>query len=36
MIADARKSGFKIVANCPYVRAQIEKHPDWRDVAPLD
>ena len=36
MIADARKSGFKIVANCPYVRAQVEKHPDWRDVAPLD
>ena len=36
MIADARKAGFKIVANCPYVRAQVEKHPDWRDVAPLD
>jgi hypothetical protein len=36
MIADARKSGFKIIANCPYVRAQVEKNPDWRDVAPLD
>jgi len=36
MIADARKCGFKIVANCPFVRAQVERHPDWRDVAPLD
>jgi predicted GNAT family acetyltransferase len=36
MIADARKAGFKIVANCPYVRAQVEKNPDWRDLAPLD
>ena len=36
MIADARKAGFKIVPNCPYVRGQVDKHPEWRDVAPLD
>lgn len=32
MVADARKSGFKIVPQCPYVRAQYVKHPDWADV----
>lgn len=32
MIADARKSGFKIIPLCPYVRAQYVKNPDWRDV----
>ncbi len=32
MIADARKAGFKIIPTCPYVRAQYEKHPEWRDV----
>ena len=32
MIADARKAGFTIVADCPYVRAQVEKNPDWGDV----
>ena len=32
MIADARKAGFTIVAGCPYLRAQVEKNPDWRDV----
>ena len=32
MVADARKAGFTIIARCPYVRAQDEKNPDWRDV----
>jgi predicted GNAT family acetyltransferase len=32
MVSDARKSGFKIIPVCPYVRAQFEKHPDWQDV----
>lgn len=32
MVADAHKNGFKIVPLCPYVRAQLAKHPDWRDV----
>ena len=32
MIEDARKSGFRIVPICPYVRAQYRKHPDWADV----
>jgi uncharacterized protein len=36
MIADARKAGFRIVADCPYVRAQVEKNPDWRDVVTLE
>jgi predicted GNAT family acetyltransferase len=32
MIAAARADGFKIVPICPYVRAQLRKHPEWRDV----
>lgn len=32
MIADARANGFKIVPLCPYVVAQVRKHPDWGDV----
>ena len=31
-IADARKSGFKIMSLCPFVNAQRRKHPDWADV----
>jgi uncharacterized protein len=32
MIADARANGFKIIAICPYVQAQYERHPEWTDV----
>lgn len=32
LIADARRSSFRIIPLCPYVRARYEKHPDWRDV----
>lgn len=32
MIADARASGMKIKAVCPYVQAQLRKHPEWQDV----
>jgi predicted GNAT family acetyltransferase len=36
MIADARTAGFKIIPTCPYVRAQVDKHPDWRDVVTIE
>lgn len=36
MIADAREHRFKVVAICPYVKAQYRKHPDWRDVMTVD
>ena len=32
MIDDARRSGFRIIPICPYVRARYEKHPEWADV----
>jgi predicted GNAT family acetyltransferase len=32
LVADARREGFKIVPQCPYVVAQFERHPDWSDV----
>lgn len=32
MVADARGAGFKILPACSYVRAQLEKHPEWQDV----
>jgi uncharacterized protein len=32
LVDAARKDGFKVVALCPFVRAQTKKHPDWSDV----
>lgn len=32
LIADARAGGYRIVPQCPYVRAQYERHPEWADV----
>lgn len=28
----ARKEGWTVVPNCPYVRAWIERHPEYRDL----
>jgi predicted GNAT family acetyltransferase len=27
-----RKSGDKVVAKCPFIRAYIEKHPEFQDL----
>lgn len=32
LVADARAEGFRVVALCPYVKAQAQKHPEWSDV----
>ncbi len=32
LVADARAEGVKIMALCPFVRAQAARHPEWRDV----
>lgn len=32
LIADARKERLRIVPQCPYVRAQFDRHPDWADL----
>ncbi len=32
LVADARKSGFKIVPACSYVQDQAGRHPEWADV----
>lgn len=31
-VEDARAEGVRIVALCPFAKAQIEKHPEWQDV----
>ena len=31
-VADARKSGTKIVPLCPFVAAQFRRHAEWQDV----
>ena len=28
----AKAEGLKVVALCPFVKAQMAKHPEWRDV----
>jgi predicted GNAT family acetyltransferase len=32
LVADARAEGVKIVALCPFVKAQARRHPEWADV----
>ena len=32
MVEEARKQGVKIVAQCPFVKAERQKHPEWADV----
>jgi predicted GNAT family acetyltransferase len=29
---DARARGFRVVVKCPYVRAFIERHPEYKDM----
>lgn len=31
-VADARAEGRKMIALCPFAKAQIERHPEWHDV----
>ena len=32
LVADARAEGVRIVALCPFVKAQARRHPEWADV----
>ena len=32
MVADARADGLRVIALCPFVKAQARKHPEWADV----
>lgn len=32
MISDARAEGLRVIALCPFVKAQAQRHPDWADV----
>lgn len=31
-IAAAREGGWKIIPLCPFMKAQMDRHPDWNDV----
>lgn len=31
-VADARAEGFKIIPLCPFAKATLEKHPEWKDM----
>lgn len=32
MLDDARRSKFRIIPKCPFVRAQYAHHPEWSDL----
>lgn len=32
MVADARREGFKVVPQCPFVVALFDQHADWADI----
>jgi predicted GNAT family acetyltransferase len=32
VVEDARKEGVKVVALCPFVKAERKKHPEWADI----
>ncbi|GIT89929.1 N-acetyltransferase [Jannaschia pagri] len=32
MVADARAEGVRVIALCPFVKAQAKRHPEWSDV----
>ena len=32
VLEEARSSGLKVVPRCPFVRAYLAKHPDYRDL----
>ncbi|WP_117191719.1 GNAT family N-acetyltransferase [Rhizobium terrae] len=31
-VEEARKGGWKIIPLCPFFKAQVERHPEWRDI----
>lgn len=31
-IEEARKGGWKIIPLCPFMKAQVARHPEWADV----
>jgi uncharacterized protein len=32
LVGDAREGGVKIIALCPFVKAESQKRPEWSDV----
>lgn len=32
LVADARASGFAVIALCPFVASMARRHPEWADV----
>ncbi|MBL8471712.1 MAG: N-acetyltransferase [Rhodocyclaceae bacterium] len=32
IVEDARRGGYRVLAMCPYVRAQAARHAEWSDV----
>ncbi|MDQ0422033.1 putative GNAT family acetyltransferase [Peteryoungia aggregata LMG 23059] len=31
-VAEARRGGWKIIPLCPFMKAQMDRHPDWNDA----
>ncbi|SMC40193.1 GNAT family N-acetyltransferase [Rhizobium sp. RU36D] len=31
-INEARNGGWKIIPLCPFMKSQVDRHPEWRDV----
>lgn len=36
VVEDSRANGQRVIALCPFFKAQVERHPEWQDILQRD